>query len=127
MHKVPRTTKIDAVVMNTVGSSSVAHFGDNKETNLKSRAIAVQRAIATYHQDEFRFASYEIFTRPLLQLNTGIAVNFRMDSCPPDIEIGCIDVTALSTSALFRAGCSGPLTAETRVLNIRHFNYPGIR
>lgn len=125
--KAPRTTKIVTIFLNTIGSSSVAQFGDNGETKLKSRAIAVQRAIPTYEQDEARFASYDIFTRPLLQLNTGLAVEFRTDDSPPDIEIGCIDVTALSSSALLRAGCSGPLTAETRILNIRHFNYTGIR
>jgi Protein of unknown function (DUF2772). len=128
MRNESRTTRIGCVVLNTVGSSSIAHFGDNETTSLKSRAIAVQRAIANVEKDEFRFASYGIFARPLLQLSTGVTVETRMaDRCPPDIEIGCLDVTALSSSALLRAGCGGPLTAQTRVLHIRHFNYPGIR
>lgn len=127
MRNEQRTTRIASIALNTVGSSSVAQFGDNNATNLKSRAIAVQRAVPNDEQDEARFASYEIFTKPLLQLNTGMAVNTRMDPCPPDIEIGYIDVTAMSSSALLRAGCGGPFTAQTRVLHIRHFNYPGIR
>jgi len=126
MRKGQRTTRIATISLNTVGSSSVAQFGDNRNTRLKSRAIAVQRAISVYGKDETRFAAYELFTRPLLQLNTNMEVDFRTSGCSPDIDIGCIDVTALSASALLRAGCSGPLTAETRVLHIRHFNYPGI-
>ncbi|MBO9596775.1 MAG: spore germination protein GerPE [Cohnella sp.] len=127
MRSGQRTTRIVSVVLNTVGSSSVAQFGDNRATNLKSRAIAVQRAVPNFEQDEARFASYEIFAKPLLQLVTDMTVDIRMDPCPPDIEIGYVDVTALSASALLRAGCGGPLTAQTRILHIRHFNYPGIR
>ncbi|WP_027085097.1 spore germination protein GerPE [Cohnella panacarvi] len=128
MPKGQRTTRIVSIALNTVGSSSVAQFGDNNATNLKSRAIAVQRAVANNDEgDDVRFASYGLFTRPLLQLHTGITVGTRIDRPSPDIEIGCIDVTALSSSALLRAGCGGPLTAQTRVLHIRHFNNPGIR
>ncbi len=127
MRKEQRTTRILSIALNTVGSSSIAQFGDNKQADLKSRAIAVQRAIPNYEQDEARFASYGLFARPLLQLNTGLTVETRMDRSPPDIEIGCIDVTALASSALLRAGCGGPHAAQTRVLHIRHFNYPGIR
>lgn len=127
MRNERRTTRIGCVALNTVGSSSIAQFGDNETTSLKSRAIAVQRAVADVVQDEFRFASYGIFARPLLQLGTGLTVETRMDRRSPDIEIGCLDVTALSSSALLRAGCGGPFTAQTRVLHIRHFNYPGIR
>ncbi|MFD0670566.1 spore germination protein GerPE [Cohnella sp. GCM10027633] len=118
----PRSTNIGRLFVNTVGSSSVAHFGDNGKTALFSRAIAVQRAVPVYDHDETRFAAYELFTRPVYTLETCADVAFRSIDCSPDIRIGCVDVTALSSSSMLRAGIGGPLTAETRVKHIRQFN-----
>lgn len=128
MTKPTRGTKIGRLFVNTVGTSSVAHLGDNGgSTDLKSRAIAVQRAVPEFDHDETRFAAYKLFTRPVYQLETGINVELRTEGCAPDIRIGCIDVTALSSASLLRAGCGGPLSATARIKHIRQFNQPGNR
>lgn len=119
----PRTTVIDRIYVNTVGTSSVAHFGDNGTTRLTSRALAVQRAVPEYAHDETKFAAYRLFTRPILELDTGIRVDFRKEDGVPEIQIGCLRAVALSASSLLRAGETGPFVAQTRVKHIRNFNY----
>jgi len=117
-----RRTDIGRVYLNTVGTASVAHFGDNGATRLKSRAIAVQRAIALYDHDETRFAAYSLFAREPLELDTGLEVAFDKAPCEPDLRIGCLKVIALASSSLLRAGTSGPLVSQTWIKHIRQFN-----
>lgn len=119
----PRTTVIGRLYVNTVGTSSVAQFGDNGTTRLTSRALAVQRAVPEYSHDETKFAAYRIFTRPLIELDTGLSVEFGKVDCVPEIRIGCLRAVALSASSLLRAGVTGPFAAETRIKHIRNFNY----
>ncbi|MFC5531395.1 spore germination protein GerPE [Cohnella yongneupensis] len=122
-----RSTNIGWMNLNTVSSSGVAQFGDNGTTELTSRALAVQRAVANYSHDETRFAAYEIFARPAYNLDTCVQVAFHKTDCVPEIRIGYIDVTAISSAALLRAGIGGPLLATTRIKHIRNFNYRDIR
>lgn len=119
----PRTTAIGRIYVNTVGTSSVAHFGDNGTTKLSSRALAVQRAVPEYAHDETKFAAYRIFTRPLLELNTGVSVDFSKEDRESEIRIGCLRAVALSASSLLRAGVTGPFVARTRIKHIRNFNF----
>lgn len=119
-----RNTTLKCLFVNTVSTSGIVQFGDNQETNLKSKALAVQRAIPNYEDDEFRFASYPIFSLPKLTLEPCATVNFT--SCSPasnsNFRVGFVRTLGVSASSLLRVGTSGPLQAESRIKHIRQYN-----
>ncbi|MFC5403976.1 spore germination protein GerPE [Cohnella soli] len=119
----PRTSKIGCVFVNTVSTSGIVQFGDGGTSTLRSKAIAVQRKIANFLDDEFKFETYPIFYKPRLRLVQCDQVSFvsRSTDCP-DIRVGWMYMLGVSASSLFRAGYSGPIDAEARIKHIRHFN-----
>ncbi|SFB20657.1 spore germination protein PE [Cohnella sp. OV330] len=122
-----RVSAVGLVYINSASDSSVVHFGDNRDgARLKARVLAVQRSVATFKDNEFPFASYSLFTRPLPvpPPDEGPAAFFE-SSCAP-IEIGTVQITAISAASHVRFGNGGPETAETRIVNIRN-RIPGVQ
>jgi len=120
-----RVSRVGCLFVNTVSQASALQCGDNRVSNLRSRAIAVQRAIPNYVKDEARFASYALFTLPRLRLRTCAEVDFvAVDRCP-SIDIGSVASLGVSASSVLRIGVTERVAAETRILHIRHFNAPG--
>ncbi|XID94098.1 spore germination protein GerPE [Paenibacillaceae bacterium WGS1546] len=117
-----RTSIVGWIYVNSIGSSGTMQLGDGGKTDLKSKALAVQRAIPNNFDDEFRFASYPLFYKPALRLLPSQAVVMNSASSWPTINIGSIYALGVSDSALLRAGCGGPVRAESRIKHIRNFN-----
>jgi spore germination protein PE len=117
-----RCTSLGYLFQNTVSSAAVVQLGDNANTELKSRVLAVARAVTDYYSDEFRFASYSIYFRPNLTLQPNVDVTFQ--SCSPlsNIQVGSVESIGIAASSLLRVGCGGPLKAKSRIKDIRHFN-----
>ncbi|CAI6054701.1 spore germination protein GerPE [Cohnella sp. JJ-181] len=121
-----RLSQVGSVFVNTISNAAILHFGDNRDgANLKSRVLAVQRTLAAFGSDEFRYESYALFARPLpvSPAPAGPRAVFRSECAP--IEVGEVNVVGLSAGSHFRIGCGGPETAETRIVNIRNA-LPGI-
>jgi len=117
-----RTVTAGAVKILAAEDASVLQFGDGENTRLKSAAIAVQRAIPTYHKDETRFASYPLFFLPLPRPTEppgGMLIRARPEAA---IRLGFIEVTSIRAASLFRFGNTGKLETTSRILHIRHFN-----
>lgn len=117
-----RNTLLGNLLLNTVSSAGIVQLGDHVQADLTSHAIAVQRAIPNFMDDEYRFASYSLFTRPILTLQTDVNVIFQSRSPVQEIRVGAVRALGVSSSSLLHAGCGGPLRAETRIKHIRHFN-----
>jgi len=117
-----RNVRVNTVFVNTASSSSFVHFGDGERAELTSRALAVQRAVPIFDRDEFRFASYAIFTRPVLKLPSCRETSIQTFS-EYDIAVGTISVLGVSASSTFHVGCGGPHKAVTRIKHIRQFNF----
>jgi spore germination protein PE len=117
-----RCTSLGYLFLNTVSSAGIVQLGDNTNTDLYARVMAIQRFTPDYYEDEFRFASYSIFFRSKLTLHPSVDVTFQSVSPLQGIRVGSVDVIGVSASSLLRVGCGGPLEAEARVLNIRHFS-----
>jgi spore germination protein PE len=117
-----RNTTLGSIFVNSVSSSSIVQFGDNDLTTLTNKVLAVQRAIPNFEDDEYRFASYPIFFLPKLTLLPNVAVAFQSRSPLPNIQVGSVYVIGFTASSHLRVGCGGPLKAESRILDIRHFN-----
>ena len=122
MNRDPRSTTLLSLFVNTVSSSGVVHLGDGQGTNMASRALAVQRAIANFQDDEFFFESYPIFYLPQPVPEAEVPVRFRSESPWPTLQVGCVYALGVSSSSTFRVGCSGPVQGVTRIKHIRHFN-----
>jgi len=118
-----RNTFIGCLFLNTVSLSGILQLGDSARVSLTSKAIAVQKAIPTFEDDEFRFAQFSIFFLPKLTLHPCVTASLQMDSpLPADIHIRSIRALAVSSASLFRVGCGGPLQAESRIMHIRNYN-----
>ncbi|MFC5467921.1 spore germination protein GerPE [Cohnella suwonensis] len=119
----PRASIIGCVFVNTVSSSGIVQFGDGGASTLRTKALAVQRKISNYADDEFKFESYPLFYMPRLRLEPcdEVAFDSRSTDCP-DIRVGWMYMLGVSSSSLLRAGSGGPVDAESRIKNIRHFN-----
>lgn len=122
-----RSTTLTSLFVNTVSSAGIVQLGDSEEINLKSKALAVQRAIPNFEDDEFRFASYPIFFLPKLTLQPCVSVNFRVCSTASNMRVASVSSLGVSASSLLRVGTGGPLQAESRIKHIRHFNDRDIR
>jgi len=121
-----RESAVGRLYVNTVSNAAMLQIGDNREGNyLFSRVLAVQRSIASFGKDEFKFSSYHLFARPLpvAPAPSGPPVFFDSGSAP--IEIGDIHITAVSAAAHVRIGSGGPDVGETRIVNIRN-RIPGV-
>ncbi|MDG0813229.1 spore germination protein GerPE [Cohnella rhizosphaerae] len=122
-----RVSAVGFVDVNTISNAGVLEIGDNRDgAKLNSRVLAVQRSLATFGSDEFRFEFYALFARPLPAAPPPSGTSaFFFSACAP-IEIGIVDVTGVSAASHVRIGCGGPETAETRIVNIRN-RIPGIQ
>jgi spore germination protein PE len=117
-----RNTTLLRLFVNTVSNSGIVQLGDVNETSQRSKALAIQRAIANYEEDEFHFASYELYYLPKKTLQPCVPVNFQSCSPLPNINIGFVRAVGVSASSILRVGCGGPLRAESRIKHIRQFN-----
>lgn len=117
-----RNTTLGSLFVNSVSSSSIVQLGDNDYSNLSNKVLAVARAIPNFEDDEYRFASYGIYFLPKLTLQPRVAVDFQSRSPLPNIQVGTVYLLGVSASSYLRVGCGGPLKAESRILDIRHFN-----
>src|SRR4029077_18965253 len=111
-----RNTTVVDLFVNTVSSTGNVQLGDNVDTALKSKILAVAKAITNFEEDEFRFASYPIFFLPKMSLKPCVTVAFQSSSPLPNIQVGAVKVLGVSSASHLRVGCGGPLIAETRVL-----------
>lgn len=117
-----RCSRVGCVFINSVSLASVAQFGDNCNTELKSRALAVQRAVTDFRYDEARFASYGLFFRPELRLSGCTDVRFRSRSDGSSICVRSLYALAASAASLIRFGTGESHRAVARVKHIRQFN-----
>jgi len=119
-----RTTTLFSLFVNTVSSSGIVQLGDGDNTDMTSKALAVQRAVANVQKDEFFFESYPLFYFPKLVPSAEVPVSFRSESLFPVLRVGCIYALGVSSSSTLRAGCSGQVQGISRIKHIRNFNQP---
>lgn len=121
-----RESAVGRLTVNLVSFAAILQIGDNRDgAELFSRVLAVQRSLANFGKDEFKFSSYHLFARPLpvAPAPSGPPVFFDSESAP--IEIGDVHITAISAAAHVRIGSGGPDIGETRIVNIRNA-LPGV-
>ncbi|SFF01223.1 spore germination protein PE [Paenibacillus catalpae] len=121
-----RLTQIGLVSVVDCSIGAIIQFGDRAEGTPKLNALAVQRAIDHTKAGSVYFESYEIFNRPLPKLidpvaDAGEDVSIRRFNHCPRINVGCIYVTAVGSTASLLAGNAMRTTAESRIKHIRQY------
>lgn len=117
-----RAAVIATVKLNVSSDASVVQFGDNRDTLLTDRAIALQRRYANFRDDETRFASYPLFSLSLPQWPEQADAMLVSRSHGNSIQVGTVRLIALRASSYMHAGCTERLTAVSRIKHIRQFN-----
>lgn len=121
-----RVAQIALVSVIDVSLSAIVQFGDRGEAAPRLNALAVQRAIDHNKAGSVYFESYPIFDRPLPKLidpvaDAGEEVSIKRINHCPRINVGCVYVTGVGSSASLLAGNAMRTTAESRIKHIRQY------
>ncbi|QHT61893.1 spore germination protein GerPE [Paenibacillus lycopersici] len=128
-----RVSEVGGVCLTSIGTSSIAQFGDRADVDANLRAIAVQRESDHLDKDNVYFESYDLFSQPVplptpwLLAAAQDPVDMRTINREPRISVGCIDVIAISGSALVLVGNGLNTKGQSRISNIRQFAKPPMR
>lgn len=122
-----RLSIVGTVNINDIGSSSTVHVGDNVNTVLRSRALAVQREVPYFFGNEGNFNVYPFFSRPIPVPQPPEPVAMSVDNWGSLIRVGCIRILAISSSSVLQIGSNCNTRGESRIKHFRQFvtNKPG--
>ncbi|NOU66481.1 spore germination protein GerPE [Paenibacillus sp. LMG 31461] len=122
-----RLSIVGNIYVNSIGSSSTMHAGDNVYTALQNRVFAVQREVPIYYGNEGSFAAYPFFQRPFPIPQPPEPFTMCVDNLGSYITVRNIRILGVAASSLFQIGSNRVTAAETRIKNIRQFvtNKPG--
>lgn len=116
---ISRHSNVGSAYVNSIGISSVFHIGDSMQVTPKVKALAIQREEERYFGSEGNFSTYPIFKEeiPLPVFYDPIVTNFFHEN--PKINVHTINITAISSSAVFHIGSTKDIVAESRTKHIR--------
>lgn len=122
-----RLSIVGTVYINSVGSSSTIHVGDNLNTALQSRAFAVQREVPYYLGNEGSFSAYPFYQRPFPVPQPPEPFTMCVDNLGSFIRVQGIRILGISASSVLQIGSNRITSGETRIKNIRQSvtNKPG--
>ncbi|MEF2247229.1 spore germination protein GerPE [Paenibacillus sp. IITD108] len=130
--KIPqRTSKIGGISIISIAASASLQVGDRRSTNAVIRAIAVQEQKRTPSSEEEYFEAYPLFDYPLPDLNALLPepqVEMKRTLYSDTIQVGKLDILAVSTAVSIIAGNSQTYKADSRVKHFRKFKpiMPGL-
>ncbi|MBY0095290.1 spore germination protein GerPE [Mesobacillus maritimus] len=117
-----RTASVNNVEMDSLAIASVFQIGDSNLIQGFSRAIAVQREVELFFDNEGNFANYPIFSEPLPLIPISETINMSRQNINPFIKVGNIDIIGVSSSSIVHLGNTNHVTLETRVKHIRQLS-----
>jgi spore germination protein PE len=116
-----RLSIVNNIYVNTIGSASTMHAGDNVNTALSTRVFAVQREVPYYYGNEGSFAAYPFYERPFPIPQPPEPFTMCVDNLGCYITVRNIRILGVAASSLFQIGSNRITCSETRVKNIRQF------
>jgi len=115
-----RTSFVDYIKNTNLAFSSLIQLGDSNSIYNFSRALAVQREVEFFHEDEGHFGSYSTFTKPISFAPITENIQMVRHNLKPLIKVGKIDILGISSSSALHVGNTCHLINESRVKHIRH-------
>lgn len=116
-----RLSIVNNIYVNTIGSASTMHAGDNVNTALSTRVFAVQREVPFYYGNEGSFAAYPFYERPFPIPQPPEPFTMCVDNLGCYITVRNIRILGIAASSVFQIGSNRINSSETRVKNIRQF------
>lgn len=115
---VVRDMKVNSVVL-----SSILQVGDNEIIKPTSKALAVQRELPEFDENEGNFKEFPLFSReiPLPPIDNE-AVDVSIDNTSSRIQVGCLNIYGVSSSSVLQVGANKKIQAEARIKHIRQFS-----
>jgi len=116
---ISRNSNVGSTYVNSIGISSVFHIGDSVQITPSVKALAVQREEERFFGSEGDLTAYPIFEEEIPQpvFYEPVISNFFHEK--PVISVQHVDVTALSSSAVFQIGSTRDIRAVSRTKHIR--------
>jgi spore germination protein PE len=118
--RLKRTSNVGNINLTSLTIGSSFEIGDSVYIQSISRALAVQREVELFFDDEGNFSDFPIFQRPILL--PPITEPFTYESMPKNllIKVGKITIIAVSSASVLHIGSSRHINMESRIKHIRH-------
>jgi spore germination protein PE len=116
-----RTSIVNHVIITSVTSASTLIFGDAVKITARNRALAVQRQVAKFFENEGEFEDFDLFTQPIPQPDRDGLVNMRVINESPFIEVNSVDVIGVAQASTLQIGSTMIFDLESRIKHFRQF------
>lgn len=121
-----RTSQIGAICIVSAATATAVQFGDRCKTDMRLRALAVQRKEDHAKSGDVYFESYRIFSRPdpvLVdpEFEAGRVIRTSKTHCDPCIRVGFVRVIAAGNSSSIHIGNGHSVTGQSRIKHIRQY------
>jgi spore germination protein PE len=100
-------------------TSSIVFIGDNVVIDASLKAIAVQREVADFWDDEGDFAAYPLFSQPIPEPAPVAEADFVVDNSDSSILVDRMRVVAMADSAVLQIGSNKLINGEARIKQFR--------
>ncbi|SFL44382.1 spore germination protein PE [Paenibacillus sp. 1_12] len=107
--------------INSISLASILQIGDNESIKSKAKAIAVQRQVATFLENEGNLDNYQLFSRVIPIPEVYEQVDMEVENLCDHIQVNCIRVLAISSSSVMQVGTNYQIENESRVKHFRQF------
>ncbi|WP_235918122.1 spore germination protein GerPE [Paenibacillus lutrae] len=107
-----------------VADSAVFQIGDNQGIYTRYRALALQREVPNFIEEEGTFEAYPVFIEPFPDIRFPPGAT-KTTSQAGAIQVGSVKVLGVSASSVMQIGGSGPVRMESRIKHIRQIRPPG--
>lgn len=116
-----RHSHVDNMYIINISNSSVFVCGESGHIDADTRALAVQRQVPVFFEDEGQYEDYSIFSRsiPTWPPYSDVKLNIIQDY--KKIHVGCVDIIATASASVVQVGPNDTMDLESRVKAIRHF------
>ncbi|MBX4149260.1 spore germination protein GerPE [Paenibacillus lautus] len=116
-----RHSHVDHMYIINISDSSACICGESGHIDANTRALAVQRQVPVFFEDEGDYEDYSIFSRsiPTWPPQSDVELNIIQDH--KKIHVGCIDIIATASASVVHVGPNDTMDLESRVKAIRHF------
>ncbi|MCR8641199.1 spore germination protein GerPE [Paenibacillus sp. N1-5-1-14] len=117
-----RTSRVINILIDGVSEASTFICGDSGRIKSRSRALALQREVSIFYEDEGDFADYPVFSREIPSFDPcENEVSMEIHNPCHFIKVNCVKVLAVSAASTFQVGSNLELDLVCKRKHIRNF------
>jgi spore germination protein PE len=119
MNRQTRVSQVGELSIASIQTSSIVFIGDNVVIDAHLQAIAVQREVADFLEDEGNFADFRLFGQAIPEPSPEPGAEFAVDNCESCLQVDRMRVIAMADSAVLQIGSTRLVSGEVRVKQLR--------